>query len=166
MRVVIVGSRNRNESVDTPLVYKIIDKSKEKYSQLIVVVTSCDKGVGRIVKTRNMKLQMEDPIKNKGKYEFPMVELQMRHYLEQELPRIEFTSHWNALNAAAFEMGDAFHLLIEDYPKGAMGDLLKRIKEAGRPYALYKTSETSGEAKECVIDTTNDISLKETPENN
>lgn len=97
-----------------------------------------------------MALQLADPELNKGKFEFPMVEIQMRHYLSQELPRMEFTSHWNALNAATFEMGDEFHLLIEDYPKGAMHDLLKRVKEAGRPYSVYKPTEVT--YKECSRD--------------
>jgi hypothetical protein len=145
MRVVIIGARNRNDMKDTALVNSIIDECKTRYSNLIIVVASCDKGVGRVVKDRNIDKHIP------GKFEFDMIELQMRHYLRQELPRSEFTAHWNALNATLFELGDEFHLLTEEYPKGAVMDILRRIKSGHRRYAIYKPSETSG-PKEAAFD--------------
>ncbi len=148
MRVVLVGSRNRNELVDTKLVNEIIDSCKEKYSNLIIVVASCDKGVGRIVKSRCINPHTP------GKFEFDMIELQLRHYVQMDLPRTEYTSNWNALNATLIELGDEFHILTEEYPKGAMFDLLKRVKRNNRPYAVYKPSESKGGPKDCLFDMT------------
>lgn len=149
MRVVLVGARNRNEMADAALVNSIIDSCKERYPNVIFIVASCDKGVGRIVKSRNI-----DPhIPNK--FEFDMIEIQMRHFLNQELPRSEFTSHWNALNSVLVELGDEFHLLTEEFPKGAVFDLIKRVKVAHRPFAVYKPSETKNGPKTCTFDEEN-----------
>lgn len=142
MRVVIAGARNRSEMKDTALVNAIIDDCIQKYANVIIVTASCDKSVGRIIKTRNL-----DP-HTPGVYQFDMIELQMRHYLKQELSRSEFTQQWNALNATLLELGDEFHLLTEEFPKGGIYDLLKRIKANHRPYAVYKPSETTG-PKQC-----------------
>jgi len=145
VRVVIVGARNRNELIDTRLVNEIIDQCKVKYSNLIVVVASCDKGVGRIVKERNLDKHIP------GKIEFDMIELMMRHYLQNGLPRNEYTTCWNALNSTLLELGDEFHLLIPEYPKGVVQDLLKRIKEANLPRAIYRPSESKEGPKQCVF---------------
>lgn len=141
MRVVISGARNRNEMKDTALVNHIIDECKLKYSNLIIVTASCDKGVGRIIRSRNLDPHVP------GIFQFDMIELQMRHYLQRELPRPEFTQHWNALNAVLLELGDEFHLLTEEFPKGAVYDLLRRVKEAHRPFAVYKPSYDGGPQK-------------------
>jgi hypothetical protein len=146
VRVVIVGARNRSEMVDAKLVNEIIDDCVARFSNLIIVVSSCDKGVGRIVKSRNIDPHMPN------KFEFDMIEIQMRHYLKQELPRQEFTSHWNALNSVLVELGDEFHLLTEEYPKGAIMDLLRRVKVNNRPYAVYKPSEVKNGPKKCSFD--------------
>lgn len=148
MRVVIAGARNRNEMKDTALVNAILDDCKSRYPNLLVIVASCDRGVGRVVKERNLDKHIP------GKHEFDMIELQMRHYLQEELPRSEFTLHWNALNAILLELGDEFHLLTEEFPKGAIFDLLKRVKDSHRKYAVYKPSECGADAKECVFDQT------------
>jgi hypothetical protein len=154
VRVVITGARNRNEMKDTALVNAIIDDCKERISNLIIVVASCDKGVGRIVRSRNLDKHL------KNTFEFDMIELQMRHFLQQELPRPEFTQHWNALNAVLLELGDEFHLLTEEFPKGAVYDLLRRVKEAHRPYAVYKPSENTG-PKKCEFDSKEIVEVKE-----
>jgi hypothetical protein len=147
VKVVLVGARGRIEANDVKLVHQIIDHVKEKYSTLVIVVSSCDKGVGRIVKVRNKKKQPDA-----RKYEFDMIELHMSHYLQHELPRPEFTAHWNAVNATLVELGDEFHLLTEEWPKGTMMDLIKRIVASGGRYATYKPSESDGGVKECHID--------------
>jgi hypothetical protein len=155
VRVVLAGARNRNEMKDTALVNAIIDDCKARYPNLIIVVASCDKGVGRIVRSRNLDKHL------KNKFEFDMIELQMRHYLAHgELPRPEFTQHWNALNTVLVELGDEFHLLTEEFPKGAVYDLLRRVKEAHRPYAVYKPSENGG-VKKCSFDTEPEVKTNE-----
>jgi hypothetical protein len=147
VKVVLVGARSgRSEMADTALVNEIVDRCKEKYSNLIIIVASCDKGVGKIVKTRNVDPHFP------GKFEFDMIELQLKHYFQYERSRSEFTANWIALNGVLVELGDEFHLLTEDYPKGAMADLVRRIKREGRPYALYKPSESKGGPKEATFD--------------
>ena len=146
MRVVIVGARTRNETTDTGLVNQIIDTIKEKYSTLIVVVSSCDRGVGRIIRSRNLTYK-----ETNGSYEFDLMEIDIKHYLNMELPRTEFTSHWNALNSLLIELGDEFHILTEDIPRGSISNLLTKVKENGRRYATYKPSEVNGGIKECKI---------------
>jgi hypothetical protein len=142
VRVVIVGARSRTSMSDTNLVNDIIDSCKTRYSNLIIVVSSCDKGVGKVVKQRN--INQHTP----GKHEFDMIEFQMKHYLDHELPQAEFTGHWIALNAAICEIGDEFHLLIEETPRGgAMYDLEQRVKSLGKTYATYKPSESKDGAK-------------------
>lgn len=142
MRIAIVGGRGRSELSDTALVNQIVDFCIERHSNVIFIVASCDKGVGRIVKSRNLDKHRPN------QYEFNMIEIQMRHYLASgELPRVEFTSHWNSLNAAIVELGDEFHILTAEFPKGVTQDLLRRVKEAGRRVALYKPSESKDGAK-------------------
>lgn len=142
MRVAIVGARSRVSMSDTALVNDIVDKCKDTYSSLIIVVSSCDKGPGKVVKARNINPHTP------GKFEFDMIELQMRHYLQNDLPQAEFTSHWIALNSTIAEIGDEFHLLVEDNPRGGqMFDLEQRIKAMGKAYAIYKIDESSGGAK-------------------
>jgi hypothetical protein len=131
---------------DVALVNEIIDMCKEKYSNLVIVVASCDKGVGKIVKTRNVDPHVP------GKFEFDMIELQLKHYFQYERSRSEFTANWMALNGLLVELGDEFHLLTEDYPRGSMADLVRRIKKEGRPYAIYKPSEAKGGPKSAIFD--------------
>ena len=147
MRVAIVGARSRPELPDTPLVNDILDSCLERFSPLLVVVASCDKGVGRIVHDRNINRHRP------GMYEFDMIELQLRHYLQKELPKPEFTSQWNALNASIVELSDEFHILTEEKPKGATLDLLRRVREAHRPYALYLPSEVKQGPKIAKLET-------------
>jgi hypothetical protein len=75
------------------------------------------------------------------------LELQLRHYIMHELPRNEFLGDFNALNAALLEIGDEFHLLTEEEPKGSMLDMLDRVKKADRPFAVYKPSESRNGVK-------------------
>src|SRR5260221_11023846 len=107
MRIAIIGARSRTSMSDTQLVNSIVDSCQEKYSNLIVIVSSCDKGVGKVIKSRNVNPHAS------GSYQFDMIELQMKHYLQHELPQAEFTGHWIALNSTIVELGDVFHLLIE-----------------------------------------------------
>lgn len=136
MRVVIIGARNRSESLDSPLVNKILDAVIEKYGKLMVVTKGCDRGVGKIIKSRRFDQKSENYP------EFDMIELQLRHYISHELPRNEFLSDFNTLNAALTEIGDEFHLVCEDDMKGSMQDMLDRINREGKPVAIYKPSET------------------------
>lgn len=145
MRVVIVGARNRSEIADTKLVYAILDECIAKYGKLMVVTKACDRGVGKIIKSRCLD-------SNKPNVpEFDMVEMSLRHYLIRELPRSEFLGDFNTLNAALVEIGDEFHLLTEEEPRGSMLDMLIRVQKADRPCAVYKPSEADNGPKKPVL---------------
>jgi hypothetical protein len=139
VKVVIVGSRTRDEQQDKALVDNIIDSCKERFAKVIFVTKSCDKGVGKLIYDR-CKL----PTKTGGRPEFDMIEVTLRHMLhEHELPRHEFLGHFNSLNAALAELGDEFHVLTEEKPTGAMVDMVNRIESIGAPYATYTTNNTT-----------------------
>ena len=146
MRVVIVGDRSRTEMPITQLVNEILDDCKQRYSSLIVVVSSCDKGVGKVVKSRNIDKHVL------GKFEFDMMTLELKHYLQKDRSRTDYTVHWIALNASLIELGDEFHILTEEYPKSSTADLLKRVRAEHRPYATYKPSETKNGPKRPTFD--------------
>lgn len=140
MKVVIAGPRDRNELLYRPLVNAIIDDVKDRYSKLLIVTKSCDQGVGKIIRDRCRD-------ESKTIYDFDMVEISIRHYLIQELTQSEFQSNFDVLNAALVEMGDEFHLIMENIARGSMYDLLKRVIAAGRPYVEYKPDDYKNGAK-------------------
>lgn len=142
VRVVIVGARTRSEMLDTRLVNEIIDDCIARYGKLMIVTKSCDKGVGKIVKHRCIDSKTQIVL-------LEMMEVHLRHYIlkGKELPKTEFTQDFNALNATLVEIGDEFHLLTEEEPVGAMQDLLERVAEEHRPFAVYKPSENRGGPK-------------------
>ncbi len=142
MRVVIVGARNRSEMMDTRLVNEILDTCISKYGKLMVVTKTTDRGVGKIIKARCL-----DPTKPTNP-EFDMVEFSIRHYIMHELPRNEYMGDFNTLNAALAEIGDEFHLLTEEEPKGSMLDMVIRVQRIERPFSVYRPSESRAGYKE------------------
>lgn len=138
MNVVIVGARRRSEAEDEPLVYKILGEAIDKYPQLKVISTSCDRGVGKIIKNKCLPLGEKNP-----KPFFRFIEVTVRIYLldGEELTKSEFASIFIARNATLVELGDEFHLLVDGEPKGMMADLLQRVKQRGAPYAVYGTGD-------------------------
>lgn len=146
MKVVIIGARlGRDDAADKILVNQIIDACREKYSKLLIITKSGDKGVGKFILDRCRES------KDNGNQDFDMIELSLRHILRHELPKQEFLGHFNTLNAALLELGDEFHLLTEEYPTGAMLDMIDRVKRFGVPYAVYKPSEVVHGPKELII---------------
>lgn len=141
MKVVIAGPRDRRELVYRPLVNILIDDCKDKYSKLLIVTKSCDQGVGKIIRTRCID-------EHSGKPEFDMCEISLRHHLVQELTQSEFQSNFDVLNLALVGLGDEFHLIMGDSPKGSMYDLLKRVQEAGRPHSVYNPEDFHGGIKQ------------------
>lgn len=133
MKVVIAGSRSRDESKDKELVHNIITDVTNKYSKLIIVSKSSERGVGRIISER-CKSSSPNP-------EFDMMTFDLKHLLRHELPRPEFLNHFNLLNAPLVEIGDEFHILTEDFITGSIKDLIERVKQQCLPYALYKPSD-------------------------
>lgn len=138
MNVVIVGARKRSEAQDEPLVNKLVDGLIEKYPQLKIISTSCDRGVGKIIKNKCLPLGEKNP-----RAVFRFIEISLRIYLlpGEELTKSEFAQYFMARNATLNEMADEFHILVDGEPRGTMADLLRRVRERGAPYAVYKLNE-------------------------
>lgn len=153
MNVCIVGARRRSESQDEKLVNDLIDQLLIKYPQLKVISTSCDRGVGKIVKSKCLpedpEAQQEQPVERSKrephkpvKAKFDFVEISVRTYLAgPELTKSEFASLFIARNATLNELGDEFHLFTEQEPRGMMADLLQRVRQRGAPCAVYRPGE-------------------------
>lgn len=148
MKVVIVGARRRSEAQDEKLVNDLLDQLIQKYPQLRVVSTSCDRGVGKIVKSKCLPESVIETERIKGeiprsvKATFPFVEVTVRTYLPaEELTKSEFASLFIARNALLNEIGDEFHLFTEQEPRGMMADLLSRVRQRGAPCAVYRPGE-------------------------
>src|SRR5580692_6348754 len=113
VKVVIVGDRSRESPQDVVLVNTILDYCKEKYPKLRVVTKGVDRGVGKMIKTR-----LTDPITRRPR-EIDWMEVNLQHHLiGEDIPKMEFSSDYDALNAVLVELGDEFHILSEERPRG------------------------------------------------
>lgn len=139
MQICIVGARKRSERQDEPLINKLVDGLIEKYPKLKVISAGCDRGVGKIIKTKCLPLGEKHP-----KARFRFIEITVRIYLlpGEELTKSEFAALFIARNATLDELGDEFHLLVENEPRGMMADLLQRVKRRGAPVAVYTLADT------------------------
>ena len=139
MKIVIAGDRGMEGKQSVDLVYSIIDMCKEKYPKLRIVTKGTDRGIGKIIRTRLL-----DPTTRQPR-ELDWTEVWIQHHLVNgDLSKIEFSSDYDSLNSALVEMGDEFHILSEEKPRGVTINLLRRILAANRPYALYKPSDLEG----------------------
>lgn len=135
MKVVILGARNRGELADHPLVNDILDHCLQKYAKLMIITKSCDRGVGKIIQDRCRDIHVP------RKINFEMTEFSIRQELFQEMSRHDFLMYWNALNHALVAMGEEFHILAEDRPKGNIVDLVQKVTAAHIPYSIYYPHE-------------------------
>jgi len=137
MKVVIVGDRTRETSQDNVLVNQIIDDCKSKYPKPRIITKGCDRGVGKMIKTR-----LTDPV-SRQPTEVDWMEVSLQHHLvDGDIPRMEFSADYDALNSVLIELGDEFHILSEERPRGVTMNLLRRVVENNRAYALYKPRDT------------------------
>ena len=136
MKVVIVGARKRSEREDEPIVNKLMDDLLNRYPSLTIVATSCDRGVGKILKNRCLPLGTKNP-----KAQFKFVEITIRVYSAEELTKAELAETFSARNAMLQEIGEEFHVFVEEEPRGNMLDLIERVNRAGGPIAVYKKGE-------------------------
>src|SRR5882724_8810779 len=132
MRVVVMGGRDRREKDDYVLVNALLDYLKKKYPVLLIVTTGCDRGVGKIVNNRLM------PSAKHGKPEINYIEWSFRIEVDRELPKLETTAVFLAKNATLVELGDEFHLFVEEKPIGVAEDLRQRCAELQKPHVLYR----------------------------
>jgi len=120
MYVVVVGSRNWQDEQSQKLVNSVLDQLYQKYSGLVIVSSSCDQGVGCIVKSRCLK----------DKKTFQLVEYQVRLFVD--LPRSKLAQVHKARNAALEELGEVFHVFVDDDRRGTFEDLIERLQRSGR----------------------------------
>lgn len=133
MKVVIVGDRSRESLQDNALVNKIIDECKRIYPKLRIITKGCDRGVGKFIKIR-----LTDEVTRRPK-EIDWMEVSLQHHLvDEDLPKLEYSIDYDALNSVLLELGDEFHILTEERPRGVTMNLLRRVMQASRPYSLYK----------------------------
>jgi len=138
MKVVIVGDRNRESEEDFKLINQILDYCRDNYPKCRIITKGTDRGVGKWIRTR-----LSDPVTHRPT-EMDWTEINLTHHLvEGDLPKIQFSADYDALNAVLLEMGDEFHILSEERPRGVTMNLLRRVIDAHRPYALYKPHETA-----------------------
>ena len=141
LKVVIVGPRDKEELIYVQLVNDIIDNCSSRYSKVLFITKSCDQGVGKIIRGKCLDKHFKKPA-------FDMIEVSLRHYLINELPQSEFQSNFDSLNSTLLELGDEFHLIVEEPPRGSMSDLLLRIQKEGLPYVTYGPTELKAGAKQ------------------
>ena len=143
MKIVIVGDHTRSNPEDFALVNAIIDDCKLRYGKFRIITKDCSRGVGKIIKTR-----LTDPVTRRPR-ELDWTELSIQHYMiGEDMPRLEFSSDFDALNSTLTDIGDVFHILSEEKPRGVTMNLLRRVIDAHRPYVLYKPGETTAKKAE------------------
>jgi hypothetical protein len=120
MYVVVVGSRLWLGKWADAQISKVLDDLHTKYSGLLVVSSSCDKGVGSYVKGRCMK----------NKTEFQFIEFHARIFAD--VPRAKLAQVHQARNAALEELGEEFHVFVDPDRRGTFEDLIERVERAGR----------------------------------
>jgi hypothetical protein len=137
MKVVIVGDRSRESPQDVVLVNSIIDHCNQKYPKLRIVTKGVDRGVGKMIKTR-----LTDPESRRPR-EIDWMEVGLQHHLiGEDIPKMEFSADYDALNSVLIELGDEFHILTEERPRGVTMNLLRRVQENNLPFSLYKPRDT------------------------
>lgn len=133
MKIVIVGDRSRESLEDCKLVNLIIDALKLQYPKLRIITKGCDRGVGKFIKNRLTDQESRRP------KEVDWTEVSLQHHLvDEDLPKMEFSSDYDALNSVLFELGDEFHILSEERPRGVIMNLLRRVTKGNLRYSLYK----------------------------
>lgn len=135
MNVVIVGARLRSEQEDSKLVNDLVDGLHKMYSDLFIVTTACDRGVGKIIKNR-----LTMPPHSLSKPELHFLEIQYKIYAEDR-PKAFYAKTYITRNYALRAIGEEFHLFMDGEQRGHMQHLLDLIQEEKLPYSLYQPGE-------------------------
>ena len=120
MYVVVVGSRKWTNADAEKQVNQLLDELKNKYSGLIVVSSSCDQGVGSVVKTRCLR----------DKTTFQLIEYQVRLFVD--LPRTKQAQVHAARNRSLQAIGEEFHVFVDPDRRGTFEDLIESVVREGR----------------------------------
>lgn len=138
MRVVIVGERLRSVSTDDATVFQLIDGLKGIYSDLCIVSTGCDRGIGKTIKNRMMPKE-----ENIRTTEVDFIEVAFRIYASDR-PKAWYAKQYQARNQALLALGDEFHIFLDKSTHGAMYDLWQLVVDAGLPCSVYLPNEVTG----------------------
>jgi len=120
MYVVVVGSRKWQGKEAESQINAVLDSLYKKYSGLIIVSSSCDQGAGCIVKSRCLK----------DKNKFQLIEYQVRLFMDA--PRSKLAQVHKARNASLAELGETFHVFVDEDRRGTFEDLIERVEREGR----------------------------------
>lgn len=136
MDVVIVGARERSESKDFGLVNSLIDELKKVYSDLFIITTGTDRGVGKIIKNR---LMAKDP---SAPPEVPFLEIAYKIFA-QNRTKAFFAKKYETRNRALLAVGEEFHILLDEDSHSVMQYLADDVKDAGLPMSLYHPGDNA-----------------------
>ena len=125
MYVVIVGSREWRGEKAEQQVNSLLDELRLKYSGMVVVTSSTDKGVGLMIRERCMR----------DKNSFQLVDMHIQVFAR--LPRTKLAQVFFARNAALAELGEEFHVFVDHSRKGAFEDLIEKLESAEQKRPLF-----------------------------
>ena len=135
MKIVIVGSAERNTDQDRADVYSLIDQLYERHVSAVFVTIYAKQGIAKFVKDKCG----ERDSKNEFKYQLAVCDIQL---FSHSLPRQEASAIYTARNAMLFELGDVFYFFVVPGRVGIMEELLRaRVLPAGRPYTVFLSGE-------------------------
>jgi hypothetical protein len=126
MFVVVVGSREWQGETATQQVNALLDELKDKYSGMVVISSSTDKGVGRIIRERCLR----------DKITFQFIDLWMRVFAS--LPKAKLAQVFFARNSALLDLGEEFHVFVDMNRRGTFEDLIERLETSEQKRPLYK----------------------------
>jgi len=126
MYVVVVGSREWQGPEAEQQVNQLLDELRQKYSGLVIVTSSSDKGIGSIVRARCLR----------DKKMFQLVDIHVRVFAQ--LPRTKLAQVFFARNSALAELGEEFHIYLDPTRKGTFEDLIEKLEGAQQKRPIYK----------------------------
>jgi len=130
MYVVVVGSREWAGDWAHLQVTQLLEELRQKYSGLVVISSSCDQGVGYIVKQYCLK----------DRVTFQLIEFYAKVFAK--LPRSKLAQVFYARNRALAAIGEEFHIFVDESRRGAMEDLVDVVKAENRPHTVHMPNRT------------------------
>lgn len=125
MFVVVVGSRDWNNEPAVEQVRKLLYELREKYPGLVLVTSSTDKGVGKIVRDVCME----------SKSQFELCDLHMKVHAQLNRPKLAQVFY--ARNAALAELGEEYHIFVDKNRRGSFEDLVDKLEKSSSPKPLF-----------------------------
>lgn len=119
MFVVIIGDITLGSDQHRLQVHNLIDDLKQKYTDLIIVTSGCEKGIGRFVRERCVNNQRD----------VGFVEIAIYPWATMSSSRL--AKVYLCKNASLLEIGEEFHIFAAGGPQHSyIRDLITRVQEA------------------------------------